>query len=163
LDFTNQYFELSAAFFSSIKWSHETSVSVFSRKKQYQIHVKSSISKKNKPLAPAVRSEEFSVMFWGAFTSEGRIAQVVVPDKNHAIVYKKVLIQNIAPYIKQPKNKIFMQENAPVQKSASVIRYLRNYKIPTLDWHPHIPDLNPIKNIWGLLHLKVSRMPNLKK
>jgi transposase len=58
---------------------------------------------------------------------------------------------------------MFMQDNAPVHKSASVIQYLRNEKIATLDRPPQSPDLYPIENIEGLLKSKVSRMPNFPK
>jgi hypothetical protein len=93
-------------------------VSAFPKKKLYQVRVHSLLSKENKLVAPTGQSEEFSVMFWGAFTSKGLISLVVVLGKTNTIVYKLLLIHNIAPFIKKHKNKIFMQDNAPVHKSA---------------------------------------------
>jgi Transposase len=92
LNFANKYLKSSAEFFSSIIWSNKTSVSAFQRKKQYRIRLHSSISMDNRPFAPAVQSGGLSVRFWGAFTSEGGISQVVVADKINSIVYKKLLI-----------------------------------------------------------------------
>ena len=44
-----------------------------------------------------------------------------------------------------------MQDNAPIHKARIVTEWLENYRIPTLEWPPYSPDLNPIEHAWARL------------
>ena len=48
-------------------------------------------------------------------------------------------------------------DNNPYHKSKLAEEYLKKYKIATLKWFPYFPDLNPIKNIWGIMDRKLQK------
>ena len=52
-------------------------------------------------------------------------------------------------------NYIFMHDNAPLHHKWSTSEYLKSKNIEVLEWPPLSPDLNPIKNLWGMLSQKV--------
>ena len=54
--------------------------------------------------------------------------------------------------------RIFQQDNAPIHKSETVREWFEVHGIWVMDWPPHSPDLNPIKNIWRLLKLKIFQL-----
>lgn len=45
----------------------------------------------------------------------------------------------------------FMQDNAPCHKTTKVMEFLRSKGIPTLNWPPSSPDLNPIENLRAII------------
>ena len=73
--------------------------------------------------------------------------------KVNARVYKQLVKDHILPVLrnssKQPS--IFMQDNAPCHKTMVVMNFLKAENVAVMDWHPQIPDLNPIEDVWKTL------------
>jgi transposase len=57
----------------------------------------------------------------------------------------------------------FMQDNAPIHTAKKVIKWLEDNGIPTIDWPPYSPDLNPIEYIWARMKEWIHQhYPNLR-
>ena len=51
-------------------------------------------------------------------------------------------------------------DNDPKHTSKVVAKWLKDNKFKVLDWPPHIPDHNPIENVWAELKKRVrARRP----
>mgnify|MGYP003552013436 CR=1 FL=1 len=50
---------------------------------------------------------------------------------------------------------IFVQDNASIHKSKKTMEWFSNKNIIVLDWPSRSLDMNPIKNLWGILARRV--------
>ena len=50
---------------------------------------------------------------------------------------------------------VFMQDNCSIHKAKTVVDYLAQKQIQTLDWPPQSPDLNAIENVWAIIKQKL--------
>ena len=72
-------------------------------------------------------------------------------------MYKKILDDNLSPYMSRHPGVLFQQDNHPVHKSRALSKYFQEVGWRKLVWPPRSPDLSPIENVWGLLKQKISR------
>ena len=73
-----------------------------------------------------------------------------------------ILIRNLK-FIKQAwgENIILVADNWSVHKNAAAKEFYMKNKIRCIEWPSYSPDLNPIKNLWGLMKEKLSKI-NIK-
>lgn len=60
---------------------------------------------------------------------------------------------------------LFMQDNAPPHTSNHATSFFKKNSIPVMKWAESSPDLNPIENIWAIIHDRLTEMrpKNLKE
>lgn len=98
-----------------------------------------------------------SVMVWAAFGFHKKTSlchiTVKLDSKEYCLNLENHLLEFCNSY--PEKNKIFMQDDVPCHKSKYTQKWLYDRNIPTMNFPPCSPDLNPIENLWGIMARKV--------
>lgn len=137
-------------------WSDETTVRKMPKDKELYIRCHGSTKREDLPHNLQVQQGGFSVMFWGCFSAYGLGPLVALEGKQNQHTYTELLKEYLVPEFQAAKQEFdiqfrFMQDNAPCHKTNKVMNFLRANKIPTIDWPPQSPDLNPIENLWAII------------
>ncbi|KAL0199114.1 hypothetical protein M9458_007654, partial [Cirrhinus mrigala] len=99
-----------------------------------------------------------SVMIWGAMSSAGVGPLCFLKTKVTAPVYQEILEHFMLPSADQlfkVADFIFQQDLAPAHTAKSTKSWLNDHGVGVLDWPANSPDLNPIKNLWGIVKKKM--------
>jgi hypothetical protein len=156
LEFVARHLQDPDALIDATIWSDETTVRKAPKDKAISYRVHSSVNAEDLPFNCQIQQGGFSVMFWGCISVWGIGPLVALEGSQNQHTYTELLQKYLVPEFEAAKrafgiNFIFMQDNAPCHKTRKVISFLERKRIPTLDWPPQSPDLNPIENIWNII------------
>ena len=93
-----------------------------------------------------------SVLIWGAMSSAGVDPLCFIKSRVNAAVYQDIFSR---PKLYGDADFIFLQDLAPAHTAKSTKTWFNDHGITVLDWPANSPDLNPIKNLWGILKRKM--------
>ncbi len=97
-------------------------------------------------------------MIWGAMSSAGVGPLCFLKTNVITPVYQEILEHFMLPSADQlfkDADFIFQQDLAPVHTAKSTKSWLNDHGVDVLDWPANLPDLNPIKNLWGIVKRKM--------
>jgi transposase len=104
---------------------------------------------------PPSKRYNLKIMVWGSISVHGvgTLKRFTGNVDKHSYLR---LLREVIPRMRLTPNTIWQQDNAPAHSSRIVQQYLTNRRINIMKWPPFSPDLNPIENIWSLLHHRLD-------
>ncbi len=99
-----------------------------------------------------------SVMVWAAMSSTGVGPLCFLKSTVNADIYQDILEHFMLPFVNKldgDADCIFQQDLAPAHTAKGTLSWLNDHGVGVLDWQANSPDLNPIKNLWGIVKRKM--------
>ena len=166
LEWAMRYKDWTVEDWKHVIWSDESSLKIGVNSRRQWI-----IRPKEERLNPKYVKKTFKgecviVMVWACFTGE-RLGSLIICDEGGIGVeeYQDNLYDGLFSLIDdllQPPDDpetiqvvtentfVFMQNNAPCHKATEVLDFLKDNRVPVMEWPPQSADLNPIENLWVL-------------
>ena len=81
---------------------------------------------------------------------------VVIAGNLNAVRYREdILLPHVVPFLQAHPDMTLQHDNATSHTARSVRDFLQDRNVSVLPWSVKSPDLNPIEQVWDLLHLRV--------
>ncbi|KAH8009351.1 hypothetical protein HPB51_015674 [Rhipicephalus microplus] len=93
-------------------------------------------------------------------TKEGICPLVLIDGNLSASVYSLIIERESPPYVLIGPCKdgcfVYQHDRSPIHTASSVKSLLEGISVRTLDWPPVGANMNPIKNVWGLVKRRLA-------
>ena len=97
-------------------------------------------------------------MIWAAMSSADVGPLCFLKSTVNATIYQGILehfMLNSADKLYGDVDFIFQQDLAPAHTAKGTKSWSKDHGVRVLDWPANLPDLNPIKNLWGIVKRKM--------
>ena len=144
----------------NIIWSDETKINIWGSDGIRYYWTRPGDPYKPHHLDLTVKHSGGSLMIWGCMSYYGIGKANHIQQMMNADVYCNILNTSFRNSLKiwgfSKNNITFQQDNDPKHTSKKAKKWFNNEGITVIDWPAQSPDLNPIKNIWHHLKLRLS-------
>ncbi|KAL0162929.1 hypothetical protein M9458_042325, partial [Cirrhinus mrigala] len=143
LQFATSHVGDTANMWKKVLWSDETKMELFGQNAKRYVWRKTNTAHHSEHTIPTVKYGGGSIMLWGCFSSAGTGKLVRVDGKMDGAKYRAILEENLLEFT-------FQQDNDPKHKARATMEWFKTK-------HIHVPDLNPIENLWQDLKTAVHK------
>ncbi len=99
-----------------------------------------------------------SLMIWAAMSSAGVGPLCFLKSTVNPAIYQEILEHFMLPSAEElygDADFIFQQDLAPAHTAKCTKSWFNDHGVTVLYWPANSPDLNPIKNLWGIVKRKM--------
>ncbi|CAO4381353.1 unnamed protein product [Caenorhabditis nigoni] len=97
-------------------------------------------------------------MTWGGFCTGKKLDLQFITTRETSSSYIQTLQTTIVPFFRNRlRSHVFQQDNASIHTNRATMAFLTSQRIKVLEWPACSPDLNPIKNLWGIMARRVYK------
>ena len=104
----------------------------------------------------------YKVHAWSAFSAKGSVSFLLFTGIMDGAFYHEILVENLFDNANTVMGRrwVFQQDNDPKYKARETMELLTQRCSAILEWSFNSSDLNPIKNLWSILKVKVEKQVN---
>jgi hypothetical protein len=154
-----------------IIWTDECSVEIGKSKNHRWVFMLNHATEKWKKehVITYSKTRRISIMIWGAIFGDDRAPLYEMnrdPETKRNGYSSQSYLETLEENLPQIaiRDRIFMQDNAPIHTAKIIKDWLWEMGISKMDWPPNSPDINPIEHAWAKLKRMIDRLdPNLDR